>query len=348
MASITKRGNSWSCCVWHDKKRYTKSFPTKAAAEKWARLKKAELESAPRLKSKVVESYTMDYLLHRYIDEVHPHRPFARSKMTTIKMTAEHFKDVRVIQLTPDMLFKYAEKRRAGYKGRAPISRSTLNQQLTYVAQTIDHARTLWGVDLSSNPARDALSALSKIGLVGGSRRRERRVSDQELKLLMEASLNHHSGWIGPIIMLAVETGMRQGEIQALQWKDVDFERNTVFIKDRKHPSEKLGNNQIIPVSNKALEVLKKWVPVESKRTGAVFPGVKLAQSISDRFVKVREEAGLPELHFHDLRHEAVSRFFEKGLQIQEVARISGHKDWKQLLRYTQLNASSLVDKLNG
>ncbi|MDC1425981.1 hypothetical protein N8339_03325 [Gammaproteobacteria bacterium] len=114
MASIAKRGSSWSCCVWHDKKRYTKSFPTKAAAEKWARLKKAELESAPRPKSKVVENYTMDYLLHRYIDEVHPHRPFARSKMTTIKMTAEHFKDVRVIQLTPDMLFKYAEKRRAG------------------------------------------------------------------------------------------------------------------------------------------------------------------------------------------------------------------------------------------
>jgi len=164
----------------------------------------------------------------------------------------------------------------------------------------------------------------------------------------MEASLKHHSGWIGPIIMLAVETGMRQGEIQALQWKDVDFEQSTLFIKDRKHPTEKMGNNQIIPVSNKALEVLKTWVPVESKRTGAVFPGVKLAQSISDRFVKVREEAGLPELHFHDLRHEAVSRFFEKGLQIQEVARISGHKDWKQLLRYTQLNASSLVDKLNG
>jgi hypothetical protein len=68
----------------------------------------------------------MDYLLHRYIDEVHLHRPFARSKMTTIKMTAEHFKDVRVTQLTPDMLFKYAEKRGAGYKGRAPISRPAL------------------------------------------------------------------------------------------------------------------------------------------------------------------------------------------------------------------------------
>ena len=82
----------------------------------------------------------MDFLLHRYIDEVYSHRPFASSKMTITNMTAEHFKDVRVIQLTPDMLFKYAEKRRAGYKGRAPISRSTLNQQLTYIAQTIDHA----------------------------------------------------------------------------------------------------------------------------------------------------------------------------------------------------------------
>ena len=269
----------------------------------------------------------MDYLLHRYIDEVHSHRPFERSKMTTIKMTAEHFKGVHVTQLTPDMIFKYAEKRRAGYKGRAPIGKSTLNQQLTYVAQTIDQARTLWGVDLPSNPARDALSALSKIGLVGGSRRRERRVSAQELKLLMHASTKHRSGWIGPIIMMAVETGMRQGEIQALQWKDVDFEGNTIFIKDRKHPTEKARNNQIIPVSNKALQVLRDWGPIKAKRSGAIFPDVKLAQSISDRFVKVRAFAGLPELHFYDFRHEAISRFFEKGLQIQEVARISGHKD---------------------
>ena len=89
-------------------------FPTKAAAENWAVLKKAELKSAPLPKSKVVESYTMDFLLHRYIDEVYSHRPCASSKMTTINMTAEHFKDVRVIQLTPDMLFKYAEKQRAG------------------------------------------------------------------------------------------------------------------------------------------------------------------------------------------------------------------------------------------
>ena len=114
MASITKRGDSWLCVVSHNRKRFNKTFPTKAAAEHWAVLRKAELKSAPLPKSKVVESYTMDYLLHRYIDEVHPHRPFARSKMTTIKMTAEHFKDVRVIQLTPDMLFKYAEKQRAG------------------------------------------------------------------------------------------------------------------------------------------------------------------------------------------------------------------------------------------
>lgn len=290
----------------------------------------------------------MDYLLHRYIDEVHPHRPFERSKMTTIKITAEHFKGVHVSQLTPDMIFKYAEKRTAGYKAPAPIGKSTLNQQLTYVAQTTDHARTLWGVDLPSNPVRDALSALSKIGLVGGSRRRERRVSAQELILLIHASTTHRSGWIGPIIMMAVETGMRQGEIQALHWKDVDFEGNTIFIKDRKHPTEKAGNNQIIPVSNKALQVLRDWRPIKARRSGAIFPDVKLAQSIGDRFVKVRESAGLPELHFHDLRHEAISRFFEKGLQIQEVARISGHKDWEQLLRYTQLNASSLADKLNA
>ncbi len=114
MASTTKRGDSWLCVVSHNCKRFNKTSPQKQPQRIGLFLKKAELKSAPLPKSKVVESYTMDFLLHRYIDEVYSHRPFASSKMTTINMTAEHFKDVRVIQLTPDMLFKYAEKQRAG------------------------------------------------------------------------------------------------------------------------------------------------------------------------------------------------------------------------------------------
>ena len=350
MARIVKRGSNWYCTVSHNKKRYYKTLPTKPAAIAWAVETKARL-SSPEGKSQEPSRFTVDQLLMRYIEEVSPHRPFARSKVATIKLTADHFQGVRVNELTPEMVFQYAERRRLGYEGRRPIGKATMNQQLTYLAQTIEHARALWGVNIPSNPARDALSALSKIGLVGGSKRRERRVSSHELDLLLSAAANHKSGWISPIILLAVETGMRQAEICNLTWQDVDFDNNTIFIKDRKHPTEKEGNDQIIPVSNKALDVLRDWGVSKAHREKSankkIFPDVKLASSISDRFALVRQEAGVENLHFHDLRHEAISRFFEKGLQIQEVARISGHKDWKQLLRYTQLKASSLVDKLN-
>ena len=353
--AVRKRGKNWSVTVSHKGKRYYKTLPTKPAAEAWRIQKKAELMS-PTAHEIAASEWTVDMLLDRYIEEVHPHRPFARSKMSTIKLTAEHFTDVPISSLTPEHIFQYAEKRRAGYKGRAPIAASTLNQQLTYLAQTIEHARTLWGVDLPSNAARDALSALSKIGLVGGSKHRDRRVAPHELISLLEIAEEHRSGWMGPMIRLAVETGMRQSEICELKWEYVDFENSTIFIKDRKHPTEKKGNDQTIPVSEAALDVLREWgigtahscVWHPRHRKGKIFADVKLASSVSDRFAVVREKAGIEDLHFHDLRHEAISRFFERGLQIQEVARISGHKDWKQLLRYTQLTAASLVSKLNG
>ena len=74
---------------------------------------------------------------------------------------------------------------------------------------------------------------------------------------------------------------------------------------------------------------------------------MQTSAAVSDRLALVRAKAGITDLHFHDLRHEAISRLFEKGLQIHEVARISGHRDWKQLKRYTQLTAKSLVPKIN-
>ena len=351
MARIVKRGDNWYVTVSHMGKRYYKTLPTKPAAVAWGVETKAALTSSS---STTTSGYTIDTLMDRYIAEVHPHKPFAKSKMATIKLTAQNFKDVLVTTLTPEMIFLYAQKRRLGYNGRKQISGSTLNQEITYLAQTLDHARTLWGVNLPSNVARDALSALSKIDLVAGSRQRDRRVSDQELEMLLDAAESHRSGWMVPLIKLAVETGMRQKEICELRWEYVDFDASTFFIKDRKHPREKKGNDQIIPVSNIALGVIREWGVGILERSahrgkqpkGNIFP-MQTSAAVSDRFALVRAKAGITDLHFHDLRHEAISRLFEKGLQIHEVARISGHRDWKQLKRYTQLTAKSLVPKIN-
>lgn len=350
MGSIVSVCQSWRAQVEFKGKRIYKTCRTKAQAKAWIERTERQLQDQTFLaeqenKKKEAEKFTVDSLLYQYIREVHPHRPFCRSKMATIKMTAAHFEGVKVTQLTPDEVFQYAVKRREGYGDRPPISRSTANQQITYLAQTIEHAKALWGLQLAGNPAREALKVLSKVGLTGGSRKRERRVSDHELELLLEAAKKHRTGWLAPMIRIAVHTAMRQGEIHALTWRDIDLEQRTIFIKDRKHPHEKKGNNQIIPMSRAAQSVFEELKPY--KKTVRIFPDVETAQSVSKQFSKTAAQAGLKGLHFHDLRHEAVSRFFEKGLQIQEVARISGHRDWKQLLRYTQLKATDLVDKLD-
>ncbi|WP_341276168.1 site-specific integrase [Burkholderia multivorans] len=150
------------------------------------------------------------------------------------------------------------------------------------------------------------------------------------------ASAIDYNREIAPAIVLAIETAMRQGEIAKLRWEYIDLEDRTVLL-----PMTKNGTPRKVPLSSRAIEALT-WCPPPHR--GRVF---KLTQSaMKYAFSRVREECGLGTLHFHDLRHEATSRLFEKGLNVLEVATITGHKNLKHLQRYTHLRAEDLAKKL--
>ena len=166
---------------------------------------------------------------------------------------------------------------------------------------------------------------------------RNRRLEDGEFDRLKESAKQTKNPHIWPVIVFAIETRMGRGEILGLRWEHVDLDRRIAFL-----PLTKNGSSREVPLSTKAAQVLARQR--QRNDTPSPFPvtpnGFRLAWD------RLRSRAGLSDLRFHDLRHEAISRFFELGLNIPEVAVISGHKDPRMLFRYTHLRAEEIVHKL--
>jgi integrase len=138
------------------------------------------------------------------------------------------------------------------------------------------------------------------------------------------------------IVRFAVATAMRRGEIVRIQWADVDEAKRMVLVRDRKDPRQKKGNDQWVPLLGDAWPVLMRQ-PRDDDR---VFP--RDATTVSKYFTEACQKLGIPDLHLHDLRHEGTSKLFEQGYEIQQMALVTGHKDWRHLRRYTNLKPESL------
>ena len=154
---------------------------------------------------------------------------------------------------------------------------------------------------------------------------------------LLEACQQARNPWLLPIVQLALETAMRQGELIRLRWEHIDLNRRTAHLPDTKN-----GESRTVPLSTTAVRVLRA---LPRSLHGQVFPGVT-TEAIKRAYIRAVRRAGIEDLRFHDLRHEATTRLFEKGLNIMEVASITGHKDLRMLRRYTHLKAEDLAIKL--
>ena len=139
-------------------------------------------------------------------------------------------------------------------------------------------------------------------------------------------------------MVFAVATAMRRGEIGRITWADVDRDKRLLLVRDRKDPRAKAGNDQWIPLLPDAWAVLERQVRVDGEaRIFAIGES-----TVSKYFTEACRELAIPDLHFHDLRHEGTSRLFEEGYPIEQVALVTGHRSWNHLRRYTQLRPESL------
>ncbi|MNN30008.1 site-specific tyrosine recombinase XerC [compost metagenome] len=141
------------------------------------------------------------------------------------------------------------------------------------------------------------------------------------------------------VIKFALYTSMRQAEICGLKIEDLNSEEKTVVIRQRKHPTEKQYNDETVPLLPKAWEIVEK--AIERRCSGFIFPYNE--KSVSTSYTRARSAAGIKRpTRFHDIRHKAISDFFAMGLNVPQVALMSGHKDWQTLKRYTHTKASDV------
>ena len=208
------------------------------------------------------------------------------------------------------------------------IRATTLKRQLCPLHNLFKVARDEWGLPVRENP-------LSKLRLAIPQQRRERKLREGELERLTLSAQRCRNGLVLPVILFALETGMRRGEILCLKWGDVRWEDRSVLLSQTKN-----GHSRTIPMSTRALAVLES-APKTDER---IFPMSVNALRLT--WGRVRGGAGIPDLHFHDLRHEAISRFFELGLSVPEVALISGHRDSRMLFRYAHPVREMILKKL--
>ncbi len=214
-------------------------------------------------------------------------------------------------------------------RAAAGAASSSVHKELALLSHLYTMSRTAWGMESLVNPVPLAKTTRPKL-----PRGRERRLLEGEEARLLDAARTY-GGEIGRVIPWAIETAMRRGEIAAMRWEHLDRKARVLLI-----PETKTGTPRRVPLSSRALQALEG---LPRRLDGKVW-GMR-PDSISQAFERVCGAAGIEGLTFHDLRHEATSRLFEKGLNPMQVA-ATGHKTLQMLKRYTHLRAEDLVERL--
>jgi len=314
VASFRKRNNLWQAQV---RSKYigsiSKSFHSKSDAQKWAKEQEVLMQCGQWSRIKE-QSFTLQSLISRYKNEITPKkRGFIIEDQRLRRLLKE--KDLMKIpleRLHPPILAAFRDRRlKDGVRA--------CQYDLVLIRHAWNIACIEWGWDLGDNP-------VEKIRLPKNNPPRERRLKPGEYERLKIASSETKVWYLWPIIDFAIETGMRRSEILNMKWEHLGLDNKRVLL-----PMTKNGSSRWVPLSEKAIKILKN-VPSSTEH---VFPITDVA--LRQSWERLRNRANLIDFTFHDLRHEAISRMFEKGLNVPEVASISGHKTASQLFRYVQI-----------
>jgi integrase len=336
MATFTWRNGRCRASVRKAGHQHSKTFATRAAAKAWADTLERQVEELRAAGVMQARGLTLGDLIERYILELYPLKPWGRSKTADLARLKKELGEIPAGALTSFHITQHFRRRHADGAGAVVIA-----GQLGYLVGVLHIARTLWRLDVPLQAAIDARSALRKIRLVGKSQQRERRVSDFELKKLTAHFKTLPSVVpMADIVQFCIASAMRISEVCRLKWQDFDAKAKTVIIRDRKHPQNKLGNDQTVPLLSATGHDACKIAQRQPRKELRIFP--HSPATVGTYFTRAVAELGLEDLHLHDLRHEAISRLFAAGYRLEQVALVSGHRDWAMLKRYTHVCAADL------
>ena len=342
MPSIIQTGpNSWRCTVRiKGHKPVHKTFDSEKDARHFGEQTERILRHGPAGSAKFIKRGPTVEKLCELFREVRAEGARPISERATehyyLKNLVRLLGKKAIEEVTTDSLAAYC--RRRIFEGVKP---STALEELNKLSTVIRHTSHKVG-----RPLPDVVNAarphLHYSGLIGSSNERNRRPTQDEL----DAVCSKLEPQIADIVRFAVATAMRRSEICRVEWADLNQSTRCLLITDRKDPRKKDGNDGVIPLLSvtgyDAWEIVRRQ-PQTSDRIFPVYFG-----TVSNAFLYACRAAGVEDLHFHDLRHEGISRMFEAGMTIEEVSLVSGHKDWRNLKRYVQLKPESLHDIHRG
>lgn len=344
MATFQKRGSRWRAIV--RKTGYpaqSKSFPTKAQAQAWAKSIESQIDSGELTEVEILRSVTIGHVCDVHLRHLSRTSARGRRFLSDDKQIRASLGEMTTLHALNYQTLAVFCRTRLELDGVKP---STTMANIMYLSGALST-----GVLELNLPARIRtdmagwIKGLSRAGLIASPSKRDRRPTREELSLIL-THVRHNKALrdidYAALIRFAVASCMRLSEITELRWDDIDLESGVVVIRNRKHPTGKAGNDQRVPLMGDAASIIAEQPVV----TARAFPFH--SESVSNGFRRICRSLGIHDLRFHDLRHEGISRLFERGYAIQEVSMVSGHRDWGSLKRYVNLRPEELARRDKG
>lgn len=330
MASIIQRGDKWRALIRRaGHQSICRTFPTKAAAERWARGIETQMDEGREVEA---ERLTVGDLIRTYRKLRDQSRPIAddSTEHYTLKMLERLLGGEDARKIGTDELLAFAAQRRDEGAGAY-----TINMDVSKLSTVMRYAASAKKLTLP-DPVGSARPLLTHLGLIGGGGKRDRRPTQDEMERI-DAHLRAGRGAVyAEAVLFASVTAMRRGEVCALRRADIDPATHLIPVW-RKHP-RKGKVLETVPLLAPAMVIVARQPVSNDGRIFPIEPG-----TLSKYFTEACRALAIPDLHLHDMRHEGTSRLFEEGFDIPRVALVTGHKKWENLKRYTNLKPGDLT-----
>lgn len=320
MATIRNRNGRWHVQIRKANARsLSRTFTYRKDAELWAKESEREIELGGCVRSRrEMLNDTLEDLFIRYEREIGVHKKSYTVEQYYVRsILAQPFGKIPLHQLTPAYIQTWIDGQRKTHRP------SSIARSAAFLSSVLNLAIRRWQYPMQ-NP-------LDMVGKPTVKPPNVTRINKGALETLYKPD-----SLVGWLVVFALETAMRRGEILSLTWQDVDKYKRLARLQDTKN-----GHPRLVPLTDKALEAISHG----DTNNEYIFPMTGNAVRLA--WERLKRQHGLEGVRFHDLRHEAISKFFDMGLTVPEVASISGHKTVSMLFRYAHADIQTLNNKLN-
>lgn len=346
MASIQKLpSGNWRVLIRSKgHKSISETFTTEKLAKAFAKEKARQLEEIKATgRAAAPKGSTVAHYIDDYLDYIQQGRTLQRSALFIYKTLKKRLGKIGIERLSKSHLESFIDARK-----KEGVQGQTIAGDLSLLSSVLRYCYDTKHLDVDpdlADKARKGLKTSHKMRIK--SREVECVPTQQEIDAITAVFATKARQQIDmpQVIRFSLYTSMRQAEICRIRIEDLDRENKTVIIRDRKHPGEKEGNDETVPLLPSAWEIIEGVV--EGRTSGCIFP--YNPKSVSTAFTRSKKPAGVTRpVRFHDLRHKAITDFFGLGLSVPQVALMSGHRDWQTLKRYTHIKATDVHAAYNA